>query len=194
MKNIVIMLLVINALMSYEVDVPNKVSKHIVKIEDDRAMGTAFYVMYKGKSHLITNKHVCDDNKYMNIPEGKVKVIAVSKNHDLCLLESDRKDGLRFSNIELKPFVKVSVIGHPRGYPLTVREGRFVTQELALVYGDLLDMIHISVPAFGGNSGGPILDKYGHVLGVLFLSNAATEEDSYGVPKADLIRFLNTIN
>ena len=45
--------------------------------------------------------------------------------------------------------------------------------------------------AYPGNSGSPVVNRYGNVIGVLFAGSSQQERDNYVVPLAELKRVLN---
>ncbi len=157
-------------------------AQHIVKINTLTGTGTGFYVMYKGKSYLISNRHVCGHSNKIKTVDGWYDVLALSDKADLCLISSDRITGLPLARHELQPLDKVTVIGYPLGQPVTVRKGRYV--------GQWATYYLISVAVFGGNSGSPLLNEHNRVSGVVFATNTNTDEDAIIVTKAELIEFL----
>jgi S1-C subfamily serine protease len=48
----------------------------------------------------------------------------------------------------------------------------------------------LSAPAYGGNSGSPVVNKYGNLVGVLFAGNPEHLNDSYMVPLKNIKDFL----
>ena len=69
----------------------------------DRISATGFHIEYNNKFYILTNQHVCvDHNK--NIPDNirfgdyVGKIIAVDDMHDLCLVTSNRKSGLKIAD------------------------------------------------------------------------------------------------
>ena len=55
---------------------------------------------------------------------------------------------------------RVMIIGHPTGLPMKVSAGASITSSTANTFTSNLD-------SFAGNSGSPVFDSYGHVIGIL---------------------------
>ena len=98
------------------------------------------------------------------------RIIAVDEFHDLCILEG---------NINIPAFTMadsyrsgelVRVIGYPRGLSKTVRKGRIFDKQSSYFpwLQRTTEYVHISAIGYPGNSGSPVIDKYGRVIGVLF--------------------------
>lgn len=134
--------------------------------------GTGFFVNY---DKVITNEHVVKDCTSIRI-KGAVKssyarLKAVDKNHDLALLETDLRssDVVRIrANNTLAKGDPVTVIG----YPLKQDE----EPKMVLFPGKVINVnfefndiqsIEFTEGVKKGNSGGPLLDKAGNVVGVV---------------------------
>jgi len=194
MNTLILTVLLMSSFTSEEKFVYKELAKHIVKLASATGTGTGFYLKYRNRNFLVTNMHVCGDDIGLNINNNYRKIAMISDEHDLCILESDRKDGLRLARKELEQFDKVHVVGHPMGNDLTSRDGRFVIEKYGIfswVKPYPIPYIHISVTAFGGNSGSPVMNEDGRVIGVLFSGDPRTNEDAHLVPTRVLKRFLD---
>jgi hypothetical protein len=93
-------------------------------------------------------------------------VVGVHHELDLALLWVGRDNGETTYLQPLRPFVSVEVgeqvfaIGHPQGLAFSISSG-LVAQKR----GD--DHVQISAPVSPGNSGGPVFDRHGHLLGIV---------------------------
>ena len=139
-------------------------------IADAVQSGTGFAV--GDGSSVITNFHVVDGCKGVriaNVGDGLIKTI--DPGNDIAIIQSARpiRQALRFRTGEpLKPGEDIIVIGFPlRGLlssAPTVTTG--IVSSLAGLRDDRT-RFQISAPVQPGNSGGPVLDKAGNVVGMV---------------------------
>ena len=155
------------------------------------ASGTGFYVSAEG--HIITNNHVIDGCKEIKIHlKGKVLdtvIIATDPQNDLALLKSDEEPAAYFpvNNENPHPLQDVIVAGFPFGD--RVSSSLKFTQGIISAMsgiGDNYSQIQIDAALQPGNSGGPILDKFGNVIAVA-VSKLDMKKilDDYGVIPED---------
>jgi S1-C subfamily serine protease len=187
-----------------EVDVPKEiVAPHVTSynsmVENNRRLATGFHLKFYGKVYIVTNRHVCDhhkktyghDNIQFNDYVGKI--IKIDDVHDLCLVTSNRTEGLVLAEQPALPQDKIYLVGHPRGIGLTIREGRIISEIKQITpWIDLayLPWTQISTPAYPGNSGSPITNERGEVVGVLFAGSLAFPLEPFAVPYRYLVAFL----
>jgi len=186
-----------------KVDLPKEWAKHVVpfrvSIMNNARHATGFHLSYQGKTFIVTNRHVCDFNikvfKHRNIQFGDfmAKIIAIDTLHDLCLVTSNRNEGLTLAKTQSKPLDKITLIGFPRGLGKTIREGRVMGDYP--IFAPWLDnrnveAFQISAIGYGGNSGSPILNEEGNVTGVLFAGHRYFHTEAYIVPLSYLKVFL----
>ena len=138
--------------------------------------GSGFFVSVKG--YVVTNWHVVRDfgNVFVRDQAGKVykaKLVASDQEADLALLLIARKStGLRIVGTEagLKG-EEVFAIGYPMP-GLQGQESKFtngIVSSLSGIRGKE-QWLQISAPIQGGNSGGPLLNRQGDVVGVVVAS------------------------
>jgi serine protease Do len=135
--------------------------------------GTGFMIDPKG--YIITNAHVIGNSTVVLVQnnkgqEFKTKIIYISSTADLAFLkivDSDYKAStvlpyaISKGNIDLGE--AIFTLGYPRD-EIVYGEG-YLSAKTGY-RGDTL-ACQIAVPANPGNSGGPVLDKNGEVIGVL---------------------------
>lgn len=203
------------------------IGNQVVKIIGTTGTGSGFHVKAaSGKTYILTNEHVCavaDKNQELLVQNSTKtvprRIIAVYKNHDLCLVESlpGEDNGLKMAK-SVSIGEDIVLIGHPSGRPLTLSKGEFVhkksipmanfkiktIEECDSINGSWLDggfffpsvciekisAFGISSPSYPGNSGSPVVNKWGNVVGVLFAGNTRQLNDNYMVPFHELKNFL----
>ncbi len=137
--------------------------------------GTGFFVSNNGWA--ITNEHVVHgcDTVYLkgdSFQESQAEVRATDPEHDLALLFTPRMPvetaPLRDNIDALKAGDKVLVMGYPGDAGFTGHY-QVVDAQMVDVHGpqNHPDWIQFSDAAQQGNSGGPLLDDSGNVLGVV---------------------------
>lgn len=172
------------------------------------SIGTAFYVDETGR--LITNHHVVTDCQAVRIRlEGGLPqdatVLAVDAQHDLALLQTpERSPGFAWfrSGGENGLSGSVLTVGFPdEGLPTLLP---IATPGTLLRANDGLGHIIINADVHHGNSGSPIFDTGGLVIGVvdakldvarLFAETGKQFEDTgVGVSVATVVDFLRRTN
>jgi S1-C subfamily serine protease len=165
------------------------------------AMGTGIVVSPSGD--VLTNLHViknCISPIEIRGAAGVVQsttVLLTDPYNDLALLQTPYKPvrvpAIRES--QLKAGEPVAVIGFPLlTYDLTITEG--IISSLSGVInpqtgeGDST-LMTISAPANRGNSGGPVLDSNGLVVGVLTAGRQDAQNTNFAIKSAAVREFLN---
>ena len=135
------------------------------------ASGTGFYVSEDG--HIITNHHVVDGCRDMKVHfQGKVfetVKIADDKRNDLALLKVSQKPKHVFALSKESPYPlqEIVVAGYPFGDKVssTLKFTQGIVSSIAGL-GNNYSQIQIDAALQPGNSGGPIIDENGNVVGV----------------------------
>ncbi|MDC0162015.1 serine protease [Paracoccaceae bacterium] len=151
------------------------------------ASGTGFYVSNSG--HIITNHHVIDGCKDMKvISKGRAietLVLANDPLNDLALLKAkeDSKTYFSINNKQPEELQDVIVAGFPFGDKVSssIKFTQGIVSSLTGI-GDNYSQIQIDAALQPGNSGGPIMDKKGNVIGVAVAKLSLKKiMDDYGV-------------
>jgi serine protease Do len=134
--------------------------------------GTGFFVSRQG--HVVTNEHVvkqCTDIKvgYSGGLLEKASLLATDKRNDLALLKTDLRGDVVPG---LKQRVRVGDNIYVYGFPLSgllSKTGNFTVGYITSAAGlnDDSSQFQISAPVQPGNSGGPLVDRHGNVVGVI---------------------------
>lgn len=179
-----------------------ELSKHVTPFRylkaNNRIYGSGSYIKYNGKVFIITNRHVCNAiglSSYIQVDSTINKIIARSSKYDLCLLETDKKDGLTVAKERANPLDDVTLIGFPRGIGKVIRHGAIIRDTMPCVgYGKgivrCVPSTQISALAYPGNSGSPVLNSDGEVIGLLYAGSNTYVHAPYIVKHSQLIEFL----
>jgi S1-C subfamily serine protease len=145
--------------------------------------GTGFYINRQG--HILTNAHVVD----------KCRALAVSRQGSApipaSVVKSDASNDLAVLIAAPSPAVAAFRSGRPvrageavvaYGFPMagTLSSGGVVTNGSVSALSGFRDdsrYLQISAPIQGGNSGGPLLDSAGNVVGVITASLGSRSRD-----------------
>lgn len=132
--------------------------------------GTGFFVT--DDAVMLTNAHVVNDCGTITVPShGTARLLLVDKTNDLAALKVETEGQVAsaiFQDAPLRIGSEVVVLGYPLapllGGALSVTSGE--VSSLSGVRGDTR-YFQLSAPVQPGNSGGPVLDMTGHVVGIV---------------------------
>lgn len=145
--------------------------KHvIIQIATPYSTGTGFYL--KDVDLIVTNEHVIRDNRRVaiegdNFKKQLVPVIYTDPKYDLAFLEAP--GDIDLPGVQLgssKSIVEgdqILAIGHPFGLKYTTTQGIISNTQHEI--GDIQYFLH-DAALNPGNSGGPLVDLEGNVVGV----------------------------
>lgn len=136
--------------------------------ENGPSSGTGFVVSATGD--VLTNAHVVEDCARITIDSIPMTLVAADTTFDLALLRSPALAGAPVASFAANPALLNSDVT-VAGYPLAGLLGglnvtRGAVTSLKGMAGDTTTM-QISAPVQPGNSGGPVLNADGHVVGVV---------------------------
>ena len=134
-----------------------------------RGTGTGFFI--DGNGTLVTNYHVISFAEKIRIEtlDGKkydvVKVIDFSDVHDIAILQADIKGNKYFPlSHDVYKGEQVYAVGSAMGTLKGTFTGGVVSSTSRQL--GLVDCVQTDAAITGGNSGGPLLNLYGDVVGV----------------------------
>jgi S1-C subfamily serine protease len=162
----------------------------------DRVIGSGFFIDPRG--YLLTNYHVIEsevDPKYEGYsrlyvrPSDRVearlpaKVVGYDRIFDLALVKAELTPEYVFSSAEdpeLKVGNAILAIGSPAGLENTVTSG--IVSATGRRFLQMGDAVQVDVPINYGNSGGPLLDSSGQLVGVVFAGIEQFEGVNFVIP------------
>ncbi len=143
----------------------------IVQIATPYSTGTGFYL--KDRNMVVTNHHVVEGNRKVIIEGARFKKQLVTvryadRKYDLAFLDGPG-NGPELPEIRLgvekhlRERDRVTAIGHPFGLKFSVKSG--IVSNTREVMNNI-PYLHIDAALNPGNSGGPLVDDDGDVVGV----------------------------
>jgi hypothetical protein len=168
------------------------------------ASGSGYIITSEG--HLITNAHVIEGCSSITVSVAsdhvKARVAARDPVNDLALLASDLKPkSVAVLRTGVRLGESIAVFGFPL-YGLLATSGNFTLGNVTAVagIGDDTRMVQISAPVQPGNSGGPLLDQAGNVVGTVVakinaiklarITNDLAENINFAIKSSIVISFL----
>ncbi|PLP98976.1 DegQ family serine endoprotease [Cupriavidus pauculus] len=138
--------------------------------EQSRGVGSGFIISQDG--YVMTNAHVVADAEtiYVTLPdkrEFKAKLIGSDKRTDVALLKIEATGLPRLAlgdSDKIRPGEWVLAIGSPFGLDNSVTAG--IVSAKGRDTGDYLPFIQTDVAVNPGNSGGPLINLRGEVIGI----------------------------
>jgi S1-C subfamily serine protease len=193
------------------VDVEEDVKKPWGKIAESKTLwetqSTCFVISPMG--YLITNYHCVEKAKELTVQgidgdfttKYSATVVATDPSNDLALIKVSNKN-IKF---ETPPFAirssgvaqgeKVYALGFPiadaMGKEIKLTEGIISAKSGA--QGDI-SKFQISAAVNHGNSGGPLIDEQGNLIGVIYAKSTVAEAAGYAIKASYLEAFLKNID
>ncbi len=139
-------------------------------------VGTGFIVDDEG--HIVTNYHVIEGAESLDVTlydqsKHEAKVVGVDRQNDIAVIKIECPSEGCFpvplgDSDQLKVGQKVLAIGNPFGLNLTMTSGIVSSLGRVIETGDVIvdDVIQTDAAINRGNSGGPLFDAAGTVVGV----------------------------
>jgi len=156
-----------------------------------QGQGSGFILDKQG--HILTNNHVIDNAQRVEVTlsdkhKYKANVVGVDKAHDLALLLISNAPNLQPATLaDSKNLVvgqRVYALGNPFGLSGTMTRG--IISAIRSIKGPqgnpIEDAIQTDASVNPGNSGGPLLNSRGEVIGIttLIASNGADQSSGIG--------------
>ncbi len=193
-------------------DIVDKVSESVVSIVTTTKTTSYFGQSYTGAAagtgiivtedgYVLTNKHVIDGATKINVvlDDGttydKVKMVAVDPLNDVAFLKIEDASGLKVAKLGDSKTVTVGqqviAIGNALGqYQNSVTAGIIsgtgrsltATDSTGSLSEQLSDMIQTDAAINSGNSGGPLINAAGEVIGVNTATSGTAENVGFAIP------------
>ena len=185
----------------------SKIEESLVYIEavDDSSISSGSGFVYKiedGKNYIITNYHIVEGYSNIQVYTSDKKqvnagIFRFDKDRDIAILEIN--DELNLKEVKLGDSSKLNIgdevyaVGTPIDYRYfsTFTKGivSYLNREIK-VDGNTYETIQIDASINNGNSGGPLIDKKGNVVGVVFIKEADIDGVGFVLPINDVIEII----
>ena len=173
-----------------------------------RGSGSGFALTSNGL--IATNNHVIDgaNNIVVRGINGifdkayDAKLVLTDKNNDVAIIKIEDPNFSGLGNIPYVIKTKVSEVGESvflLGYPLMASMGKEIKLTNGIIssrtgYQGDVTTYQISAPAQPGNSGGPLFDNNGDIVGVLNSKHTEAENASYAVKTVYLKNLIDLLD
>lgn len=173
-----------------------------------KSSGTGFALSNDGL--IVTNFHVIENAKIIKISgiDGDfnkkiiAQVVASDKTNDLAILKITDENFKSLSNIPYVIKSKNAGVGtqvNVLGYPLRASMGDEIKLTNGIIssnsgfQGDITSY-QISAPLQPGNSGGPLFDNEGNIIGIVNSKHMGAENASYAIKSVYLFNLVDSLS
>jgi len=181
---------------------PKKIKPKITP-EDNKIVpagsGSGFFVSREG--NIITNHHVidgCSSTKvHFNGKQVEAQIIAVDKMNDIAILKTNISPSSIFSisSVDVSLLEDVVVAGYPLGKKVSsaIKTHKGVVTALAGA-GDNYSNFQTDATINAGNSGGPIMNQKGNIVGIAVATwvQEGVQGVHFGIKSSTLKTFANS--
>lgn len=185
--------------------VDENVIQNTNKIE--KSSGSGYAISSNG--FIVTNHHVTSGATSIKIrgvngdfsTSYTAKIVIEDKNNDLTIIKIDDP---RFTSLGTIPYIianRSSEVGSSvfvLGYPLRATMGDEVKLTNGIIssksgFQSDITSYQITAPVQPGNSGGPLFDSKGNIIGVINAKHAGAENASYAIKSSYLMNLIDLI-
>lgn len=181
--------------LTYEKELPWDLVNYTTRIDEYMSIGTAFAI---SENRLVTAAHVLnlknktlDGDYYLRNKAGQIFKLDLILKHatdrDFTVFTAEGLDHMKYFKLKYDYDLnsKVFAVGNALGEGIIIRDGLFTSTTKEMENGQW-DYLRYSAAASPGNSGGPLLNEKGEVLGIV-LRKSENENLNYALPIAEAI-------
>ena len=176
-------------------DMLKETSSSVVAVETEKKFGSGVFISDNG--YIITNYHVIEGEKTVFVRIDKQKkinaeIIKSNKDFDLVILKVDvNSKGLSFNKSSTNLGEDVYAIGTPLDKKLQQSISKGIISGYREFNG--VNFIQIDTNINSGNSGGPLLNSNGEIIGINTLKTIGENVSGIGfsIPSSLVLKMLN---
>jgi S1-C subfamily serine protease len=170
--------------------------------------GSGFVYNYSGQMVIITNNHVVDNVvnitvTFINGNAYPAELLGADQYADLAVLSTDAPENEYYpleitTSSTLEVGDPLAAVGGPYGLAGTMTTGivsalnRTITEEMSGSY-PISDVIQTSTPINSGNSGGPLLNYEGQVVGITTAIVSNSDNLGFAIPSDTILREIGSL-
>ncbi len=178
------------------------------QISYSEIQGSGFVYNYSGQMVIITNNHVVDDVMnitvtFINGNTYPAELLGADQYADLAVLSTDAPENEYYpleitTSSTLEVGDPLAAIGGPYGLAGTMTTGivsalnRTITEEMSGSY-PISDVIQTSTPINSGNSGGPLINYDGQVVGITTAIVSDSDNLGFAIPSDTILREISSL-
>lgn len=196
------------------INATESVVRILAKYSDGYATGTGFVIKSdKNETLIVTNHHVVEDNPYSisvwadNEELINAEILVATNQKDICILRLTQQISLKpvsLSETSAKQGDAVYAVGFPGAADILSDTDAHTSQDATITdgivsarrevtttqYGTAVEILQISAAINSGNSGGPLFDLNGKVVGVNTYGIADAQGIFGAIDISEIHRFL----
>lgn len=168
----------------------------VVSIITNKGLGSG--AIYSDDGYIVTNYHVVSSTSSIDImlrdgTTQSASLIGADTTNDIALLKvSGNYYALTFGNSnDISVGEAVVALGNPGGLSFTVTEG--IISAVGRNVGSGVGLIQTDVAVNPGNSGGPLINRNGEVVGIVNAKVAGYEGLGFAIPSNQIVASVNAI-
>jgi serine protease Do len=174
----------------YQKVLPSVMTLHVENGLGENYVGTAFLAL--DKNIAVTAWHVVSDARVVTAKFSNGRIVNVDGvidhdvQHDLALvhLRADNLPEVSFCFKNPPVGARAYVIGAPKGFDFSITDG--LISQIQNIRGS--EEFQVSCPISGGDSGGPIVNEMGQVVGIAAWTQKDAQNLSFAIPASFVAR------
>ncbi|SDC63340.1 Trypsin-like peptidase domain-containing protein [Pelagirhabdus alkalitolerans] len=158
----------------------------VVGVDTSEGRGTGFGISESG--YVVTNYHVIEDETSVTVhyPEEGLfngDIVKIKPEHDLALIKVDGDDlpylPLAEHISDYSSPQSITFIGNPLNFTGIANQGKWIASSTATSLET--DVMLLDAPVYRGNSGSPVINEEGQVIGVIYATRRDEEWGRVGL-------------